>query len=36
MYKFITLINNENKDIIRILGVFIQTDFKVRNSIHYA
>ena len=38
MYKLITLIiiNNENKNIIRNLGVFIQKDFKLRHGIHYA
>jgi len=35
MYTLITLINNENKDIIRNLGVFIQNAFALRNSIHY-
>ena len=36
MYKLIKLINNENKNIIRNLGVFIQKAFELRNSIHYA
>jgi len=36
MYKLMTLINNENKNIIRNLGVFIQKTFELRNSIHYA
>ena len=36
MYKLITLINNENKNIIRNLEVFIQKAFVLRNSIHYA
>ena len=36
MYKLMTLINNENKNIIRNLGVFIQEAFELRNSIHYA
>ena len=36
MYKLITLINNENKNINRNLVVFIQKAFELRNSIHYA
>ena len=36
MYKLITLINNENKNIIRNLGVFIQNAFELRNSLQYA
>ena len=36
MYKLIKLINNENKNIIRNLGVFIQKVFELRNSIQYA
>jgi len=36
MYKLITLINNENKYIIRNLGVFIQKAFDLRKSLHYA
>ena len=35
-YTLIPLINNENKNIIRNLGVFIQKAFELRNSIHYA
>ena len=36
MYKLMTLIKNENKNIIRNLGVLIQKTFELRNSIHYA
>ena len=36
MYKLKKLINNENKNIISNLGVFIQKAFYLRNSLHYA
>ena len=36
VYTLMTLINNENKNIIRNLAVFIQEAFELRNSIHYA